>query len=372
MILSMTTSTLGLNQYKEEITQYLSNFLDQEKKTLAKISLDDDIFYTLKDFVLRGKMARGNLLILAYQAFKGKITAISMSKWLLPLASALELIQAGLLIHDDIIDQDQQRRGQNSIWYYYALQNQEKNQHYGRSQAICLGDLCFFLANQLIKQSAINVAAFFSGNQNQSDKNISANLQNLINQEISQVIMAEMLDVQLAMNTKLPSLEQITETNLYKTARYSFSLPLMLAGYLTGQKTPIIKQVSDIGEKIGLIFQIQDDYLGIFGNEKITGKPVLSDLREGKKTIFYYFLMKNSKLSNQDQKLINQCFGSSAITAKQSLKIKQLFQSYSLEQVNKLINQLKTTSLNKIRDLKNQELQELLKQLLSLVKNRQQ
>lgn len=368
----MTNSTLNLKQYKEEISQYLSNFIDQEKKTLAKISLDDDVFNTLKDFVIRGKMARGNLLILAYQAFKGKITAISMTGWLLPLASALELIQAGLLIHDDIIDQDQQRRGQNSIWYYYALQNQQTNQHYGKSQAICLGDLCFFLANQLINHGVANVAAFCRANQNQSDQKIYANLQNLINQEISQVIMAEMLDAQLAMNIELPSLEQITETNLYKTARYSFSLPLMLAGYLTNQTPLIIKQISEIGEKIGLIFQIQDDYLGIFGDEKITGKPILSDLREGKKTIFYYFLMKNSSLNTQEKQLINKCFGSSAISLKQGLAIQELFKSHSLKQVNKLINQLKQTSLNKIKALKKQELQELLKQLLNLVQNRQQ
>lgn len=366
----MTHSTLSLDKYKVNIAQYLSDYLSQEKKTLAKINLDDNIFATLKNFVLRGKMARGNLLILTQQTFQKENIKTSLAKWLIPLASAIELIQAGLLIHDDIIDQDQQRRGQDSIWQYYTLQNHKHNQHYGKSQAICLGDLCFFLANQLIKQSCTNFDTFNAKNQHISNKHISLDIQELINQEISQVIMAEMLDVQLAMKNELPSIEQIMEMNLYKTARYSFSLPLMLAAYLTDQNQNTINELSAIGEKIGLIFQIQDDYLGIFGDEKITGKPILSDVKEGKKTIFYYYLVKTKKLKTQEQILLNKCFGSPAISAQESLALQQLFKSHSFSQVTDLIKQLKQEAIQKIKQLKNQELQRLLKQLLNLVQQR--
>jgi geranylgeranyl pyrophosphate synthase len=209
MILSMMQNTQDLDKYKTKIAQYLTNFLDQEKQTLAKISLDDDVFNTIKTFVLRGKMARANLLIMTYQAFQGEVEKKTLQKWLLPLAGALELIQAGLLIHDDIIDQDQKRRGQDSIWQYYALQNRLANQHYGKSQAICLGDLCFFLANQLINQGCANLCSSTEINKPSFNKSIALKIQKLINQEISQVIMAEMFDVQLAMKSQVPSLEQI-------------------------------------------------------------------------------------------------------------------------------------------------------------------
>ena len=371
MILSMTKHDLVLDEYKSHIAQYLTDFLAQKKKSFAKISLDDDVFNTIKNFALRGKMARAHLLILTYQAFGQKIDKKSLENWLLPLASALELIQAGLLIHDDIIDQDQQRRGQDSIWQYYTLQKQTGDQHYGKSQAICLGDLCFFLANQLVNEGVVNLQSTSNSKKTAALDAVSIKIQELINREISQVIMAEMLDVQLAAEDKVPSLQQITEMNLYKTARYSFSLPFMLAAYVARQSQTSIEQVSKIGEKLGLIFQIQDDYLGIFGDEKITGKPILSDVREGKKTIFYYYLVKSKKLNAHDKKLLDRCFGATSINKKDGVAMQAMFQVHALNQVTSLLNQLKQEAIKEIEQLENQDLQIFLTKLLNTLQHRQ-
>lgn len=367
----MTKHDLVLDEYKSHIAQYLTHFLAQKKQSFAQISLDDNVFNTIKNFALRGKMARAHLLILTYQAFGQKIDKKSLEKWLLPLASALELIQAGLLIHDDIIDQDQQRRGQNSIWQYYTLQKQPSDQHYGKSQAICLGDLCFFLANQLVNDGATNLQLMTNSKKTAALDAVSIKIQELINREINQVIMAEMLDVQLAAEDKVPLLQQITEMNLYKTARYSFSLPFMLAAYAARQTPTNIEQVSKIGEKLGLIFQIQDDYLGIFGDEKITGKPILSDVREGKKTIFYYYLVKSKKLNTHEKKLLDRCFGTASINKKDGVAVQAMFQVHALNQVTSLLNQLKQEAIRDIEQLKNQELQILLTKLLNTLQHRQ-
>lgn len=370
MMFNMTQKILALDKYKKNITDYLNNFLAQEEKILAKLSLDDNVFDTLKNFLLLGKMSRANLLILSYEILQSNPADLSL-KEILPFASALELIQAGLLIHDDIIDQDQKRRGQNSIWQYYALQKSSYNQHYGKSQAICLADLAFFLANQLITEGC---AGFNSSNElknNRPYNQKSFDIQQLINREISQVVMAEMLDVQLAIDEKIPSLEQIMQMYLYKTARYSFSLPLMLAGHLADQSPTIIKQLSQIGEKIGLIYQIQDDYLGIFGDNKKTGKPILSDVREGKKTIFYYYLLKSNTLKSQEKQLLNDCFASQKIEVKQGLALKKLFNSHSLKPVNAQLNQLNQEALTIIDQLNNKQLEKLLKQILVFAQNRQ-
>lgn len=352
-----------LGKYRTNISEYLKSFLDQEKQTLKKISLDDEVFETLKNFVTRGKMARANLFILAYEVLEPQKVKEVFEKILLALAGTLELIQAGLLIHDDIIDQDQQRRGQDSIWQYYSKQSQKSDQHYGKNQAICLGNLCFFLANQLILQAVSNLDS-------QLNKKQLLDIQQLINREISQVILAEMLDSQLAMQDKLPSLEQILEMNLYKTARYSFSLPLILAEKLTNnpEKT---SQLSKIGEKIGLIFQIRDDYLGIFGNSKKTGKPILSDVKEGKKTIFYYYLAQNKNLTDQEKKLLDSCFANKNIKQKQVLDIQNLFERHSLQEVNNLIKQLKNEAKTMINQLKNQKMKNLLIQILDFACLRQ-
>jgi geranylgeranyl diphosphate synthase type I len=354
-----------LSKYRTSISNYLQKSLDQEKQALKKISLDDDVFETLKNFVVLGKMTRANLFILAYEIFEPQKREKIFEEILLPLASALELIQAGLLIHDDIIDQDQQRRGQDSIWQYYSKQNQTPNQHYGKSQAICLGNICFFLANQLVLESTNN-----SDSQIKLNREQFLGIQNLINREISQVILAEMLDSQLAMQETLPSLEQILEMNLYKTARYSFSLPLILAAKLAN-KFKDSNQLSEIGEKIGLIFQIRDDYLGIFGNNQKTGKPILSDVKEGKKTIFYYYLVKDKTLRKQERELLNNCFAKQNIKENQYSAIQKLFENHSLKQVNQLLDQLNLEAQTLINQLKNKNLQELLLEILDFARSRQ-
>jgi geranylgeranyl diphosphate synthase, type I len=363
MISNMIKSTLALSKYKTDISQYLINFLNQEQQSLKKISLEDDVYHTLKKFVVSGKMTRANLFILAYEIFEPQANSQNFKETLLPLAGALELIQAGLLIHDDIIDQDEKRRGQDSIWQYYSQENESSNQHYGESQAICLGNLCYFLANQLILQ-AINNSSL------KLNKKQSFNIQQLINREISQVVLAEMLDSQLAIQKTPPKLKTILEMNLYKTARYSFSLPLMLAKHLSGNLKNI-KQLSEIGEKIGLIFQIQDDYLGIFGDSKKTGKPILSDIKEGKKTIFHYHLVQNKALSKEDRELLNSCFGKQNIDQKKGLDIQKLFEKYSLQAVNKTIDQLNKEAEEMIKQLENKQIQKLLKDILNFVHHRQ-
>jgi len=364
MILNMTKSMSILSKYRTNISEYLKNFLNQEKKELKEISLDDNVFKTLKNFVVRGKMARANLFILTYKILEPQKEKEIFEKVLLPLAGALELIQAGLLIHDDIIDQDQQRRGQDSIWQYYSKQSQNTDQHYGKNQAICLGNLCFFLANQLILEAVNNLGS-------QLNEKQLLQVQQLINREISQVILAEMLDSQLAMQKTLPSLEKILEMNIYKTARYSFSLPLMLAGKLTNRSEDT-NQLREIGEKIGLIFQIRDDYLGIFGDSKKTGKPILSDIREGKKTMFYYYLINSRKLDTQAKQLLDNCFASHEIKTEDGLALQKLFKSHSLQLVNSQLKQLKQETLDKIDQLNNKQLQKLLRQILTLAQNRQQ
>jgi len=359
----MTKSMSILSKYRTNISEYLKKFLDEEKQALKKISLDDDAFETLKNFVVRGKMARANLFILTYGILEPQKEKEIFEKVLLPLASTLELIQAGLLIHDDIIDQDQQRRGQDSIWQYYSKQNQSSDQHYGESQAICLGNLCFFLADQLILEAVNNLDS-------QLNKKQLLDVQQLINREISQVILAEMLDSQLAMQDKLPSLEKILEMNIYKTARYSFSLPLMLAGKLSN-KSENINLLSKIGEKIGLIFQIRDDYLGIFGDSEKTGKPILSDVKEGKKTIFYYYLAQNKSLTDQEKHLLNSCFAKKNIKQEQILDIQNLFERYSLQTVDSLLDQLKLETQIMTNQLKNKKIQNLLMKILNFASCRQ-
>jgi len=363
----MTNFLTVLGQEKKEFSAYLLNFLKQEEQLYQKLSLGKDVFKRLKKFVTTGKMARASLLSLTYQSLSPNIDQKMAKEIILPLGSALELIHSGLLIHDDIIDRDEQRRGQASIWYQYAKTNGQAKlaHHYGVSQAICVADLCFYLANQLILRATANLTA-------QPGLHIkkAMAINETINREISQVILAEMLDSQLAMIEQTVTLEQISELNLYKTARYTFSLPMVLAGHLLGAEVKTIKTLESIGEQIGLIFQIQDDYLGLFGDSKKTGKPILSDLREGKKTIFYYHLVNNPELSQAERQLFEQHFAHNQLTATDEKKLQALFQSKSWPAVEQELKNCQTEAEKLIDSLPEPALRAMLKQALQFAKTR--
>ena len=81
----------------------------------------------------------------------------------------------------------------------------------------------------------------------------------------------------------------------YKTGRYSFSLPLLAGALIAGAHRDLREKLEAFGENLGLLFQIRDDELGLFGDEKELGKPVGSDVREGKKTILISLLMAAAK-----------------------------------------------------------------------------
>ena len=77
----------------------------------------------------------------------------------------------------------------------------------------------------------------------------------------------------------------------YKTGRYTFSLPLMMGATLAGSDAATLAKLERLGEDLGILFQLKDDEIGIFGDEAETGKPIGSDIREGKKTLFYVYLL---------------------------------------------------------------------------------
>jgi geranylgeranyl diphosphate synthase type I len=94
-----------------------------------------------------------------------------------------------------------------------------------------------------------------------------------------------MMDLQLGAGQEFPSEQEILRLYTWKTARYSFSLPLSAGALLAGCSESQVKALERVGELAGLAFQMRDDELGLFGNPEETGKVKGSDLREGKKTL---------------------------------------------------------------------------------------
>lgn len=236
------------------------------------------------EFCLRGKMIRGCLVYLGAEAAGATQAAANDS--LAACAAAMELFQAGLLAHDDIMDRDETRRGAPTLHALYAAASRNRGEadpaHVGEALGICLGDLCYFEAYALLARGAVGKAG-------------AAELLALCSSVLGEVAVAQMDDVAWGASRAEPPQESILAMYRCKTARYSFSLPLAAGALLAGDPE-LARRLGGLGESLGILFQLRDDELGLFGSPGTTGKGLGSDLREGKKTLFRARLLEAARL----------------------------------------------------------------------------
>lgn len=280
--------------YKKEINKKLENLLEQKIHNLpASLKKEKYLLENLSLFVQRGKLLRGCLVLFAHEIFGGQQYQAALQT-----ACAIELFHSSFLIHDDIIDNDYLRRGNKSTFALYKelgeKQGYVNSEHFGKSIGICVGDIGFFLAFKILSDLPL-------------DQKTKVKLLGLLSAELGNVGLAEAQDVVWGFSNKSISKDIIMSIYTYKTARYTFSLPLVVGALLANKDEKTLNILDKLGEYLGIIFQIKDDELGIFGNSKQTGKPVGNDIREGKKTLYYYYLF--SKSTTQQQKRLDLIFG---------------------------------------------------------------
>jgi geranylgeranyl diphosphate synthase type I len=296
--------------HKEQISAYIHRFLAAREQTSTAALFGSDVIKRLQEFLSEGKMVRGGLLLLSAEMFSGEIDENALIA-----ASALEIIHASLLIHDDIMDNDRIRRGRQTLFAQYVELAQNENlQHpegFGQSMGICVGDIGFFLAFELLTKLSINPDA-------------KTKLLQLFSSELTMVGLMQMQDVYFG-NTHQPvHAKDVLSLYTYKTARYTFSLPLMAGALLTDQPAAINSQLAKLGESLGIIFQIKDDELGLFGTEEQIGKPVGSDIREDKKTLFAFYLFEQA--TTQQQAKLRTIFGNPDLTPEMIAYVRELLE----------------------------------------------
>ena len=325
----MTTNILEIFQKQTtEIKKHSEKLLRNYSNELHDINRwSIDVFKKFNDFINKGKCIRGNLVLFAYEIANGK-----PNKSLYEIAAAIELLQASILIHDDIIDQDEIRRGAPSIYTAYKkLVHNELHlsnkccDHLGKSLAICMADIGFNLAYNIIANSDF-------------PPKITSKLIQFYGVEIAKVGLAEMDDTYMSSDSSPIELSKIINLYRYKTARYTFTAP-MICGLLCANAEYLIEPIEKITELLGIIFQIKDDELGIFGTEKQLGKPIGSDIREHKKTIYYYYLLKNT--TDSQKRKIYSIFGNQKISNADIEYVKNIMiKSGTVNKVNEFVNNM--------------------------------
>lgn len=254
-----------LRSFLAEYEPYAKKYFDQKIKSTKNYSPLISQFYTdLADFSGGGKRLRAFLVYLGSKL--GSSPQGRTINSILPICLAFEIVHSFLLIHDDIIDKSDTRRGKLTIHKRYE---KKLGSHYGMSQAIILGDIACFEAFGLINNSSL------------PEKVKTAVLKKFV-EVLIETGYGQALDVENSYRrAKISDVWQVTDL---KTARYSFVGPLTVGAIVSGASIVQFRAISDFGESVGKAFQLQDDYLGVFGDEKVLGKSVLSDMQEGKNT----------------------------------------------------------------------------------------
>jgi geranylgeranyl diphosphate synthase, type I len=284
---------------RKRIVSALEDFFASSRQDLTRINeLGPDVADKLLDFSRQGKMIRGCLVHLGYILSRSPAESAPPPASIPLAGAAMELFQSGLLVHDDIMDRDLTRRGRPSLFAQYAEQARREGHpdpnHLGESLGICAGDVAYFLAFELLSRMSVSPET-------------NAAVQGLFARELAAVGIAQMQDVAWGATDTEVTEEQITRMYTYKTGRYSFCLPLMVGALLAGARGERLRPWEILGEHMGLLFQIRDDELGLFGTEAETGKPVGTDVREGKKTLYYARLMAAAK--GRDRAWLTATFG---------------------------------------------------------------
>jgi len=315
---------------KSLVSSFLSEYLKQH--ILPEVSpmgkWGNDAVTRILNLTLQGKMLRSALLYASYNLFVKDLNNDALQK----AAAALELIQTGLIIHDDVMDQDEKRRGFDSMHTQYqkilASEGMKNPKKTSESFAICVGDMAYFLAFRIIGLI--------------EPKNLSSALTQLFARENSLVCVGQMMDVFAGNTKKLLSEKEILSIYENKTARYSCLLPLVAGATIAGADAQTIRHLTKLGLAMGILFQVQDDTLNLFGNPKITGKPVGSDIREGKQTLHYLLLREKANL--KDQEKITHFFGNPSLTENEIQEVLHLMTTYHIPEFidtkKKVYNQL--------------------------------
>ena len=263
------TDAAGL---KERVEKALAHFLLDQRALLVGI---DPALVTVAETIERFVLQGGKRLrpAFAYWGFRG--AGGDDSDEVVAAAAALELVQASALIHDDVMDASDTRRGEPSVHRRFEVMHGAQSwdgdaKAFGAGAAILLGDLCLAWSDELLRRSGIDVAALLRARP-------------VFDLMRTEVIAGQYLDVH-AQATADSSLQRASTVARYKAAKYTVERPLLLGAAIANAPATLRATYSGYGLPLGEAFQLRDDILGVFGDPSETGKPAGDDLREGKRT----------------------------------------------------------------------------------------
>ena len=352
----MDINPLDAARLRERIQESLDAFVAHRRGLMSEVSPDTlPLVDSLQGLLAGGKRLRPAFAYWGYRAAGGQD-----SDGLVQACSSLELLQACALIHDDVMDASDTRRGKPSIHKQFEVMHDSNSwsgssQLFGEGAAILVGDLALSWADEMLLTCDLP-----------PDQITRAKL------------IYDLMRTELMSGQYLDLLEQvrggITQDRAevvirYKSAKYTIERPLHMGAVIAGADAKLLASLSRYGLALGEAFQLRDDLLGVFGNAVVTGKPAGDDLREGKQTML--IAHATSSASEPDRKFLLTHLGSASIAEATIAKLQTiLIECGSQDFIEERIAAGLAAAMSALSEITDQESNSALAALAILATNR--
>ncbi|MFJ2766248.1 polyprenyl synthetase family protein [Streptomyces sp. NPDC087300] len=267
-------SPSNTKQVRDRVGSVLTAFVTAKTEAARRQGLPVAVPLAVGEFLAAGgKRIRPLMCVLGWHAAGGSRSASPAVQ----AGAALEMFHAFCLIHDDVMDHSDTRRGRPTVHralarHHSAGRTAQAARNLGAGAAILAGDLALLWSDELLNSGDAGLDAI------QCER-----VRPLVNVMRSEVMYGQHLDL---VSTGQPTTDVDSALLIarYKTAKYTIERPLQIGAALAGAEQRLLARLSEFALPLGEAFQLRDDLLGAFGNQGRTGKPALDDLRQGKHT----------------------------------------------------------------------------------------
>ena len=266
-------SSYAVSAVRSGVDRELSTFHSEHRRHLLEIGEElAPIADAVETMISGGKRLRPTF---CYWGWRGAGGAAD-DEHIVRAAAALEFLQACALVHDDVIDNSDTRRGRPATHKRLAKLHADHgwsglSEGFGQGAAILIGDLCLAWSDEMYQASGFDPQTLQEGRVP-------------FNAMRTEVMAGQYLDT-LEQARGTSSREAALRVMHYKSAKYTVERPLHMGAALAGRLSDLSDVYTDYGIALGVAFQLRDDVLGVFGDPSTTGKPTGDDLREGKRTV---------------------------------------------------------------------------------------
>jgi geranylgeranyl diphosphate synthase type I len=278
----------------------IGDFLASREPILAAIGGELTAFADFSRYLLSGgKRFRARFCLAGWSATSATSPSTEFTA-LVRLSAALEVFHAAALVHDDIIDRSDTRRGMPATHIRFESLHRDGGfagsaRDFGSASAILLGDLLLGWSDELVDSALDGLES----------RSAARDTRGEFNRMRTEVTLGQYLDI-LEENAwptvrDADTLGRAERVMTFKSAKYSVESPLAMGALLAGSTPSQLLALRGFGLPLGLAFQLRDDVLGVFGDATVTGKPSGDDLREGKRTVLVALARRGMDPSDRDR-----------------------------------------------------------------------